>query len=353
MSRHHWLSLALLLGCSTGSERLPAELAPEVMLDGRDASADPGQVSAHPDAGALTSSEPDAGASVAPACAEQSLALEHVAPTLVLLLDQSGSMDQLLDDAERWPRVVEALTAPDGPVAKLQGELRFGLVRYTSNGGFGANPELPRTCPVLAHVESALGNYPELTNDLQGELPLGDSPGAESLAQVARELAAAPGAAPASLLWITDGNTDSCENASLFDEPVSTGLSVQALSEAYGLGIPTQLLSLGDETSDEALATLASAGAGGDPAAAGFRATTRVELELALASAVERVRSCEFQFSGQLPEQPRVAIGGTELALAEEDGWDQPSPQRLRLRGSACAAWRAGAALSLQTRNCP
>jgi len=290
-----------------------------------------------PDGGAdATSSSSDAGP---PESACSVTPLERIAPVLMVLLDQSGSMAQNFDGAAtRWTRLVDALTAQDSPLRLLDQELQIGLTAFTSNGGFGSNPVSPRTCPMLKSVATAVGNFSTVQELLESIGPTGDSPGAESLTAVAQQLAAAGNVAPASILWIIDG-TDTCEDASLEDETITTPLSVQALNNAFQLGIHTQILTVGNDTSDTALHQLASAGAGGDPDAQGFRPATAVELAAALATAVENVRSCELRLPEPLAasaaSSARVRLGDTELARGA--GWES-SDRTLRLLGAACAA---------------
>jgi hypothetical protein len=286
------------------------------------------------------------------------VALERVPPTLVLLIDQSGSMEQDMDGSSRWTRLVEALTAPQSPLRARNDELRLGLTLFTSNAGFGTNPAGPRTCPVFQSVDAARTGYSNLESVLLTNFPSGDSPGAESLAVVAHQLAAAPDASPASILWIVDGYTDSCEAPLLADETASTALSVQALTEAFDLGVPTQLIDLGLEASPASLSALAQAGAGGDITASAFHPTTAGELATALATTVDRVQSCEFVLPAPMTAMQAagvsVALGTTELVWAATDGWELKSPSRLRLRGGACTELKSAAAtVTLRAQPCP
>jgi hypothetical protein len=282
--------------------------------------------------------------------------LERLAPTLVVLLDQSGSMDQQFDGANRSTRVAEALTAADSPLRRLQNELRIGLTLFTSNGGFGANPGSPRICPMLQSVGASLLSFTAIETLLAASPPQGDSPGAESVSAVAQQLVSMPSAAPASILWIVDGNTDTCADPSLFDEVVTSALAVQALTTAYGLGISTQLLTMGPEPTDGPLQEQANAGAGGDPSAHGFRVTTAAELASALTVAVDKVRTCEFQLelplSAGRAAQAQLLLGESELAFGASDGWALPTDTTVRLLGSACNTLKANAA-PVTLKRCP
>ena len=84
-------------------------------------------------------------------CVDVSVSFEANEATVVLLIDQSGSMDQDYDGTDRWGALYDALMDPsDGVVASLESEVRLGLALYTSYDGFDGP-----TCPVVTEVDAA------------------------------------------------------------------------------------------------------------------------------------------------------------------------------------------------------
>jgi hypothetical protein len=70
-------------------------------------------------------------------CVDVQVQVEPIIPTLVLLVDQSGSMTSNFGGQDRWDAVYETLMDPaDGVVASLESSVRFGLTLYTSENGF-------------------------------------------------------------------------------------------------------------------------------------------------------------------------------------------------------------------------
>ena len=92
-------------------------------------------------------------------CADLEVDFDRVTPTVVLLIDRSGSMTEPFDDGRnRWQTLVQTLTDQQSSlIKKLEGSVRFGMALYTSNGGFGRNGN--STCPILTNVDISLGNF--------------------------------------------------------------------------------------------------------------------------------------------------------------------------------------------------
>jgi hypothetical protein len=286
--------------------------------------------------------EPTSGGSTG-VCVDLEVGFERVTPTVVLLIDQSGSMTQAFDNGlDRWQTLVETLTDPGGSlIKKLETSVRFGMSLYTSNDGFGPGPA-PRECPILTNVDIALGNFANMSallgNSANG--PSGDTPTAESLAAIAAELGDFAEEGPKSIILATDGDPDTCEDPDANDDEGSKARSVAAVTAAYADGIATHVISVGDEVTASHLKALAVAGTGGDPSAEAYTALDTEGLVRAFDEIIGSVRSCDFTLQGTVDadDAPRgtVLLDGMALAFGDPNGWVMPDESTVRLQGEAC-----------------
>jgi hypothetical protein len=283
-------------------------------------------------------------------CVDLEVGFERVTPTVVLLIDQSGSMTQPFDNGlDRWQTLVETLTDPgDSLIKKLETSVRFGMSLYTSYDGFGPGP-MPRQCPVLTSVDIALGNFAKmsmvLSNTANG--PSGDTPTAESLAAIAAALGDFAEDGPKSIILATDGDPDTCEDPDANDDEGSKARSVAAVKAAYADGISTHVISVGDEVTASHLKDLAVAGAGDDPAAEAYTALDTQGLVRAFDEIIGSVRTCDFTLQGTVEADDAargtVLLDGTALVFGDPNGWVMPNESTVRLQGAACDAVQADA----------
>lgn len=279
----------------------------------------------------------------------------RITPTVMLLIDQSGSMDQSFENGrDRWQTVRETLTNGDTSFLKtLQSSVRFGMTLYTSDGGFGDGPT-PRTCPKLQNVGIQLNNFQNISalfnqkND--GEYvygPAGDTPTAESVEAVSASLRAFEEEGPKSIILATDGDPDTCEDPDANDSDASKTRSVEAVRAAYTSGIPTKIISVGSEVTASHLKALAVAGAGGDQSAEAYTALDTSALEAAFDAIIGSVRTCDFTLEGRVTaaNAPRgtVLVDGQAVIFGDPNGWEMPDDQTVRLNGSACSRVQADA----------
>ena len=114
-------------------------------------------------------------------CATVDGAFSEVTPTIVLLVDRSGSMSQGYGDQSRWDALYDALMDTDeGVVKALENDVRFGLTLYTSENGYDGG-----TCPMLTDVEVGFGNHEAIDAVYAAAEISDDTPTGESLEQVA------------------------------------------------------------------------------------------------------------------------------------------------------------------------
>lgn len=278
------------------------------------------------------------GAESGPAeCPDVEVSFTSVVPTVVLLLDQSGSMNEPFGKTTRWQAMRTALMDPTrGVVKALDGKVRFGMALYTSKNGFAGG-----VCPMLTEVEVGLGNHASLAAKLAAAEPVDETPTGESLEKVAASLAALDVPGPKYLLLATDGEPDTCAEP---NPQNGQAVAVAATKAAKAKGIGTFVVSVGSEVSDKHLADMANAGAGVASGAKFWKATDPSGLEGALATITDGVRSCTFTLDGKVTDAKRgaVTLDGAPLALDGADGWRLVSPTQIEIVGAACTKVKTG-----------
>ena len=292
--------------------------------------------------------EPASGGAPA-VCVDLQVDFERITPTVVLLIDRSGSMTQAFDNGlDRWETLVQTLTDPDSSlIERLDTSVRFGMALYSSNGGFGNGPT-PRQCPVLADVDISIGNFASMSTLLTSNEPRGDTPTAESMEAIVAELLAFGEPGPKSIILATDGDPDTCEDPNANDDDASKARSVAAVTAAHAEGISTHIISVGDEVTASHLKALAVAGSGGDASAEAFTALDTQGLVDAFTQIIGTVRTCDFTLQGTVDAgdaaRGTVLVDGEALVFGDPDGWAMPDETTVRLQGEACETIQADAA---------
>jgi hypothetical protein len=274
-------------------------------------------------------------------CAEIRVDTEPKVPTVVLLVDQSGSMEAGFSGQSRWEAVYETLMDPDDGVVKpLEHRISFGMALYTSENGFEGGE-----CPLLTEVAPALQNHAALDALLDAAQPVDDTPTGDSLAAVAEQLALMDLDGPRAIVLATDGEPDTCEQP---DPQQGQAESVAAAQAAFEAGVETYVISVGDEVSDAHLQQMANAGVGlapqGPQEAEFYKAFDADELLDAFDAIIDGVVGCDYQIDGIVA--PEVACEGTVRldgqALDCGTEWTMADPSTLRLLGSACQILKDG-----------
>lgn len=269
-------------------------------------------------------------------CPRIEVTVSELIPTVQLLIDQSGSMNEPFGGVTRWQAMRSALVNQnDGIVLQLQGSVIFGATLYTSTGGNAGG-----TCPQLEEVPYALNNYEAIDALLRNNDPVVDTPTAESVNAVVDAFPPpnpqTPG--PRILVLVTDGNPDNCVDPDAHDLS-SQSLSESAVQNAYTKGIDTYVLSVGDEVSIPHLQRLANAGKG-QPLATGtepfYVALNPEELVAAFEQIVGGIRTCTFTLDGQVtdPSKGTVTLNGAPLEYGTD--WTVRGGSTLELLGQAC-----------------
>lgn len=271
-------------------------------------------------------------------CVRGSSSVENQTPTVVLLVDQSGSMhEDLSDGVTRWDGLQNALVDENqGIIKALESDVRFGLALYTSeNGNQGGQ------CPMLNEVGVSLGNFASIRDTYLAASPSDDTPTAESIEAVAQNLAAYDAPGPKVIILATDGEPDNCEDPNQHDD-VSRELSISAAETAFGQGINTYVISVGEDIGEKHLRDMANAGAGleigGTDQAPFYRVNDQQALTDAVGDIVTGVRSCIFDLDGAvdpaMAHTGAVTLDGNPIAYGSD--WRLNTPTSIRLVGAAC-----------------
>lgn len=280
---------------------------------------------------------------VADGCVKLDVTFEKKIPTVVLLIDQSGSMTESFGNSNRWDTVRDALmNAQTGIVKTLENEVRFGLALYTSNNGSAGG-----TCPLLTEVNVSLGNYLAIKNVYDQAQPEDETPTGESIDAVATKLAPFAEPGPKVIVLATDGEPDTC---AVPNPQNGQPEAVQAAQNAYAKGIETYVISVGQGISLNHLQDMANAGkglaVGGGTNAPYYQANDQPGLVKAFNEIIYGVRPCTFKLNGQVDPKEAgkgtVTVDGKPLGFEDPDGWKFNPPDEVELLGSACTTIKQG-----------
>jgi hypothetical protein len=328
-----------------------------------------------------------------PGCNDKDVQTVEVVPTVLLLVDTSGSMFQ--PRAQLWDPLYNALMDPaQGVVASLQDKVRFGFTSYKTQ----TRPD-PVTCPVLLSTDFGLNNreaidarYVEAgttpTSDFKWDTPTGDAVVAATRALLDYQ-PDPPG--PKYILLVTDGNPDTCVQGPPFDPNCGSDQSIKAVQDAYAQGIGTFVIGIGEvlggdgntgcqpqwgRCNTDFLQDVANAGAGlpvqAPPpeyvyqacaaaqggvltaryAGAGevpgnteyFTPTGQDALRTKIAELINQVRGCTFEMDKEVVGDPAlgyVEVNGSPLGYNDENGWRlEANAYSISLVGTSCQAWQ-------------
>ncbi len=274
-------------------------------------------------------------------CAEVQVQVEPIIPTLVLLVDQSGSMNSDFSGQPRWDAIYETLMDPaDGVVATLDSQVRFGLTLYSSEDGFEGGE-----CPLLTTVAPALDNFGAIDGMFAPADPIDETPTGESLAAVAVQLADFAADGPKGIVLATDGEPDTCEQP---NPQEGQPQALAAAEQAYELGITTYIISVGDDVGADHLQEMANVGVGKAPddpmPAPYYQALDAMQLVDAFEEIIGNFVSCELVIEGEVDLEQAcegtVSLDGMELECGVD--YDIPNPTTLELMGDACDTLQDG-----------
>jgi len=291
-------------------------------------------------------------------CGHLDLTLRPLVPTVVFVIDRSGSMrDPFRDGPEsRWDVLETALFGTDlggrvpGIIRAEEDRVRFGLAFYSGIGG--SCPDLIWHRPRLGAPEVLRSAYVRAAPMGSGFTPTGDAV-TETLARVETDLEEG---SRTFFVLATDGEPDRCGAPGAYDA-VSRAWAVDAVADAFDqAGIVTFVLSLGDVDATH-LADVADAGVrgsaakdDGDHPAATFWSPAQAEgLREALGEIVGEAFTCRIPIEGDVSGRDEACRRGTVIlddrlltCGDDEDGFRVRTGGILELLGRACEQYLTG-----------
>lgn len=293
-----------------------------------------------------TGGSSDAEAASGDGCEARDLEPEPVPPDVMLVLDQSFSMNRPLSgETTRWDAVYQALFDEVRGVAyRSEGARLFGMTLYTTSFERGV-PGPPEECPRLRGAEpSWFAPAAELAAVYASQSPLGHTPTGEALTRVVEDLSALPSDNAKVIVLSTDGEPDTCADGFTDNGQLP---AVEATQFAFSRGVRVYVVSVGEGVDVEHLQHLANAGVGKattDSDTAPFAIALSVsELRRAYTAILDAAPPCAFDLSHEVDIdrqcEGEVVLDGSSLRCGVE--WTLVSPTRLLLLGDTCVGPRS------------
>jgi hypothetical protein len=280
-------------------------------------------------------------------CVETTRSYSSEPASVMLLIDQSGSMTARFGNSTRWDVLRQAIVDPDkGLLAWLDESARVGLMLYSSqNGSLGGN-----SCPLITEVPIAIDDIDQVRSEYLAAQPLprGDTPTGESIDRAVQRLTQMQSDAPKYLLVLTDGDPDTCAQP---NPQLGMPQAIAAVQNAIAQGVRhVYTVGVSEDISGANLQAMANAGAGKDPAlifgqdAAAeqplFASTDPEQLASQLEGVIGDIRTCTIslgQWAGASRGlDGRISLDGQTLEFGSADGWSFVDDATLRIHGTAC-----------------
>ena len=267
-------------------------------------------------------------------CASVQVELTDTVPTVMLLVDRSGTMDYDFGPTSRWWAVYDTLFDDNiGVVKRLEQEVRFGMALYTADNG---------VCPIIEQMAPAMGNFQPLRDLYAAYDPVDETPTAVSIDAMVSTLTGIQETGPKIIVVATDGEPDTCAVPDPDGLPEARSAAVGAAQRAHQAGIDLYIISVGDQIAQSHLQDMANAGVGktlgGPDNAPYYQAFNADALVGAFDTIIGGVRSCTFAIEGRVDpaqaEYGTVTLDGSELAFGTE--WHLTDESTLELLGEAC-----------------
>ncbi|HEU5055853.1 MAG TPA: vWA domain-containing protein, partial [Kofleriaceae bacterium] len=249
-------------------------------------------------------------------CPDVSVNLTPITPTVMILIDRSGSMitSGFGSFSTRWEAVEYALTdTQDGVLWDVNSQIIVGASLYTSDNGDAGGE-----CPMLMQRAPMADNAMAIRNLIANNPPYDDQLDTPTAEAITATVAGFPEAENRVLILATDGNPDNCADPDAHDAG-SQRMSEDAVAAAYAdpYNIPTFVLSVGDDATLSHLQRLARLGRGQNPMtgnAEPYVANSPAELVDAFGEIIRGVRSCDIDINGTVDldqaDQGEVVMNG-------------------------------------------
>jgi hypothetical protein len=298
-----------------------------------------------------TGALPGAAGAPATTCAQGVANTMPITPTVWLVLDGSGSMNEDFDGgATRWQVLRSALMDADGLVPRLEQSVRFGMVLYS---GIDAEEQTqPGMCVELVTVTPALDNYAAIAAQFPDTELGGWTPTDRAIEHVVANLPVTnqqvldSEEGPIYVILATDGApNDRCDGemdgrgggGSGLDPAVAERV-LAATEQGTAMGMRTFIISLagGDDELQQHLEQVAQLTDPGEPP---FVPSTKDALVTTFQQIVGAA-TCQIQLEGNVVPGKEcsgsVTLNGSELACNSDDGWRLLDERTVQLTGSGC-----------------
>jgi von Willebrand factor type A domain-containing protein len=282
----------------------------------------------------------------APGCVDMTLSYTSIPPSVMLLIDQSGSMTERFGESTRWDVLRQAIIDPDsGLLTWLDAGSNLGIMLYTSIEGnrFGGQ------CPLIERVQTRFGNAATIREFYAQREPVpgGDTPTGDAI-DVAAEGLATSSAGPAKyVLLLTDGIPDTCAEP---DPQNGFDSALEAVQRAHARGVVVRTVGVSPDLAREALQGMANAGAGKPPdlvfgtdadAERPLYASTEPEqLAEQLKGVIGDVRSCDIELGTRVDLarawEAQLTLDGRPLRYGAANGWSFVDAETIAIEGRAC-----------------
>lgn len=289
--------------------------------------------------GGLAADDPNAAIG---GCGSEAIALEAVAPNLLIVLDRSCSMKIKAGSQSKWAIAVAALHKL---VAKHEGMIRFGLTLFPDTTGASCKqdaipvPPAPATGAKLqalltAALSPADPNYPNgpcVTNIDTGMLQASTAP---ALVEPGR---------PSFVLLISDGGQALCSEAG------GDAGTTQVIKELRSKGVSTFVVGFGSAVDGNQLNVFADAGGkpSGNASARYYKAEDAAGLDAALAAIGRQTLGCVLHLKQVPASLDALHVFFDKQAIARDpthkEGWDYDAAKELlSFYGKACSELEGG-----------
>jgi hypothetical protein len=280
-------------------------------------------------------------------CVDFTRSYNSVPSTVMLLIDQSGSMDIRFGGSTRWDVLREAIVEPqNGLLAWLEPTASIGLMLYTSVDGYQTGLD----CPLFTSIEVSFGGAAQMRATYRAAEPLevGDTPTGEAIDGAAQRLLALADDTRKYILLVTDGQPDTCAQP---DPQNGLPNAIAAAQNAFAQGITVRTVGVSEDIARNTIQAMANAGVGkpawdlryGEDEGAErplFASTDPAELAEQLKGVIGDVRTCTIELGTRVQTRRaldgRLVLDGAALEFGAADGWTFVDDDTLQIHGAAC-----------------
>lgn len=297
-------------------------------------------------------------------CASVNVGASRVIPTVQLVIDGSGSMDQAFGAGTRWSSVHDALLGTNGVVRRLEAVVNFGMSIYQTGD--------QNSCPLLTGPAPMIRNFSAI-DAAWLQSPGGATPTGEAMETVVASMSGTANmidtdAGPQIIILATDGAPNGCGGGFNWMQVLTCTLNpmdpscamlatdgyvrtLQAAVDAQAKGIDVYVLDLSDGGANrDELQKVANVGVGMDQAASPgaqlFAPADPASLSSALEQIIGGAATCQLTLQGMLTDTgaacssaSQVLLNSLPLTCGDPNGWRIVDPTHIELVGASCDEW--------------